>query len=180
MTCQVSLMFARSRRKSTVRLIALPFASRRGLSAVSKTVECPPIQVALALALANRHLPVTRYPPSTAMALATPAGGPHAISASGAPKTSRATFGSRNPAACELAAACALPCRRRHRYARALARRATQPQMGSNGNRGEYWRRGGQYRLRRGRARNPGRLHAAVGFARPDRDQRFSLQRDGL
>src|SRR5262249_15085787 len=53
MTCQVSLMLACSRRKSMGRLTALPFAFRRGLSAVSKTVECPPIQVALALPLAN-------------------------------------------------------------------------------------------------------------------------------
>src|SRR5262249_35848891 len=89
-----------------VRLIGFPPASRRGRSALSNTVECPPIQVALALPLANRHLPVTGYPPSTATALPF-ATGPQATRALGAPKTSRAILGSRNPAACELATACA-------------------------------------------------------------------------
>src|SRR5262249_41643213 len=90
-----------------VRLIGLPPASRRGLSGASKTVEWAPIQVALALPLANRILRVTRYPPSTASAFATPAGGPQARRASDAPKISRAIFGARKPAACELTAACA-------------------------------------------------------------------------
>ena len=40
-----------------VRLTGLPPASRRGVPSASNTVECPPIQVALALPLANRHLP---------------------------------------------------------------------------------------------------------------------------
>jgi hypothetical protein len=35
-------------------------AQNRASETISKTVECPPIQVALALPLANRHLPVTR------------------------------------------------------------------------------------------------------------------------
>jgi hypothetical protein len=43
-----------------VRLTGLPAASRRGSPSDVKTVECPPIQVALALPLAKRHLPVTR------------------------------------------------------------------------------------------------------------------------
>ena len=49
--------------------------------------------------LANGHEPVTRYPPSTAIARELVPGGPEATTASGGPKTSCTTGGTKYPAA---------------------------------------------------------------------------------
>src|SRR5262249_6873116 len=110
MTCQVSLMFACARGNSMVRLIGLPLASRRGLSAGFDTLPCPPPPRAVAPPPPNRpfsvapgpppatpYFPVEAVAPAAETAWDNPRAGPPGGRRGGPPKPLGSILGAKNP-----------------------------------------------------------------------------------